>query len=171
MSCETSRKTRILIFFIMKIIYQFILAVLSMSAIGTISYLTEKNKNLKEEITRLQQAPSVKESHNWEIFIDALAQIESSGDPAKIGEKNSVGLLQIRPVILADANRILGQDKYKDEDRLSAVKSIEIFNVIQNHYNPSHDRQLALKIWNSRASVGYHRKVMAEYERLLSDNF
>lgn len=103
---------------------------------------------------------------DWDAFIEALIDVESKGDSAAVGTKNDVGVLQITPILLDDANRILGEERYTLDDRTDREKSIEIFNIIQNHYNPDHDLHYALKIWNSKAPISYHRSVMAEYNKL-----
>lgn len=103
---------------------------------------------------------------DWNAFIEALIHVESRGDSAAVGTKNDVGVLQITPIMINDANRIIGEPRYALDDRTDRDKSIEIFNIIQNHYNPDHDLHFALKIWNSKAPVSYHRAVMDEYNRL-----
>lgn len=105
-------------------------------------------------------------SPDWDAFIEALIHVESRGDSEAVGTKNDVGVLQITPIMINDANRIIGEPRYDLYDRTDRDKSIEIFNIIQNHYNPDHDLHFALKIWNSKAPVSYHRAVMDEYNRL-----
>lgn len=106
---------------------------------------------------------------SWDTFRTAVGYIESGNDDTLVGTKNDVGRLQITPVLVKDANRILGYDKYSLDDRKDADKSAEIWNVIQDHYNPSHDLHLALKIWNPRAPLSYHRSIMTEYARLQAE--
>lgn len=98
----------------------------------------------------------------WDRFTKALIWIESRGDSLAVGSKNDVGVLQITPILIEDANRILGYEAYTLEDRKNRIKSIEIFNVIQDHYNPTHDLHLALKVWNSRAPISYHENVIKQ---------
>jgi hypothetical protein len=64
-------------------------------------------------------------------------------------EPEAVGLLQIWPIMIDDVNRILGYQKYQLSDRLSDKKSIEIFWIFQNHYNPSHNFEAMARTWNS----------------------
>lgn len=102
----------------------------------------------------------------WDAFIEALIHVESKGDSTAVGLRNDVGVLQITPIMLEDANRILGEERYTLDDRTDRDKSIEIFNIIQNHYNPDHDMHYALKIWNSRAPISSHRAVMDKYREM-----
>ena len=106
---------------------------------------------------------------DWDIFINALIWVESKGDCMAIGTKNDVGVLQITPILVKDVNRILKEERYILEDRYSRDKSIEMFNIIQDHYNPQHDYHLALKIWNGHAPLSYHRKVMDKFNEIKND--
>ena len=58
-------------------------------------------------------------------------------------------------------------------DRYSKEKSIEMFNVYQNRYNPEHNIEKALRIWNGgprysiKGTNGYVRKVMKVFNQLI----
>lgn len=97
---------------------------------------------------------------SWSDFISALVWVESHGDSNAIGGKDDTGVLQIRKPIVDDCNRILGCEMFSYEDRTDSLKSVLMFNIIQDHYNPTHDKHFALKLWNSKAPISYHRKVM-----------
>lgn len=107
---------------------------------------------------------------DWDTFISALIWVESEGDKNAVGSKNDVGVIQITPIYLRDVNRIIGYNKYKLSDRNDSLKSIEMFNVMQEHYNPAKDKHLALKIHNSKAPLSYHTKVMSKYFELKNNN-
>lgn len=108
---------------------------------------------------------------DWPSFIEALIHVESRGDITAVGTQNDVGVLQITPIMIEDANRIVGESRYTLGDRTDRNKSIEIFNIIQDHYNPDHDLHFALKIWNSKAPVSYHLAVMSEYKRISTNRW
>lgn len=105
----------------------------------------------------------------WETFITALAWVESRWDDSAVGTKNDVGYLQITPILVEDANRIEGFEMFTLEGRFDRNESIKLFNVIMDNYNPQHDMQLALKIWNPYSKVSYHRAVMNKYNELLNE--
>lgn len=109
------------------------------------------------------------EEDDWYSFVDAVAWKESSWNESAVGAGNDVGYLQITPVIIEDANRILGYEEYCLGDRYDKFRSIEIFDVIQNHYNPEHDKAKALAIWNRRAGNEYRTDILRMYEFLISD--
>lgn len=104
--------------------------------------------------------------YDWELFTQALIWVESKGDCKAVGSNNDVGVLQITPILVEDCNRILKNEGFTLEDRLDSLKSVEMFNIIQDHYNPQHDYHLALKIWNGQAPLSYHRKVMDKFNEI-----
>lgn len=107
--------------------------------------------------------------YDWELFTQALIWVESRGDSDAIGSKNDVGVLQITPILVEDCNRILKNEGFTLEDRLDSLKSVEMFNIIQDHYNPQHDYHLALKIWNGQAPLSYHCKVMDKFNEIKNE--
>lgn len=104
--------------------------------------------------------------YDWELFTQALIWVESKGDSKAVGSKDDVGVLQITPILLQDCNRIVGYEKYYLNDRYDREKSVEMFNIVQDHYNPQHDYHWALKLWNSGAPLSYHRKVMDKFNEI-----
>lgn len=117
-----------------------------------------------EEITEVVEVNQ--DSLDWDTFTKALIWVESKGDSKAVGSKDDVGVLQIRPIIVEDCNRILKNEGFTLEDRLDSLKSVEMFNIIQDHYNPQHDYHWALKLWNSGAPLAYHRKVMDKFNEI-----
>lgn len=107
------------------------------------------------------------EEIDWNKFIQAVIHVESKGNKNAVGNNNDVGVLQIRQTIVDDCNRIVGYDKYSMNDRTDSLKSVEMFNVIQNYYNPKKDPHYALKIWNPRSSFNYHFKIAKHYDKLV----
>lgn len=108
----------------------------------------------------------VETTSDWELFTEAVIYVESKGDTHAVGKLDDVGVLQIRPIVVAEANRILGENHYTLEDRYSREKSIEMWNVIMDEKNAEHDKHFALKIWNPKAPIAYHRRVMSKYKEL-----
>ena len=113
---------------------------------------------------------SYSQSFDWSRVINAIAIVESNGNPRAVGGGGSVGLLQITPVLVRDCNNILAKQKstkrYSLSDRLSAQKSKEMFVLIQEYYNPEHNIEKAIRMWNGgprysvRSTQGYYRKVL-----------
>ena len=106
---------------------------------------------------------------NWNPVMDAIIQVESGGD-TKAVSGNSVGAMQITPILVEDCNLILQKQKSKKrytlKDRYSVEKSKEMFLLIQRYYNPTNSIEKAIRSWNGgvhysvRATNRYYKKVM-----------
>jgi len=99
----------------------------------------------------------------------AIIMVESAGDKLAVNEKeNAVGLLQIRPIMVEDVNRILQKQAYTLEDRTDPNKSVEMFWVYQKHYTRVEriGRIVTLEDiacnWNSGPN-GYRKSCTAKY--------
>ncbi len=107
---------------------------------------------------------------NREELIEAMAFVESGGNPATIGDINlgtpSVGLLQIRPIMVREVNRILrkqGLDKrFKNSDRKSGDKSIEMFNIWADAYHLDSSYEKMARNWNG-GPKGYKKSATSHY--------
>jgi len=82
--------------------------------------------------------------------LQAIIYCETSGGLSRYnpGETESVGLLQIRPVMVREVNRILGYQKYQLSDRLNDRKAVEMFNIFQQKHNPEMDFEKMCRLWN-----------------------
>ena len=113
---------------------------------------------------------------NREELIKAMAFVESAGDPNVIGDLDlgtpSVGLLQIRPIMVREVNRILkkqGLDKrYKKRDRKNANKSIEMFNIWADAYHLKSSYEKMARNWNG-GPRGYKKTATAHYWAKVSE--
>jgi len=107
-------------------------------------------------------------------LVEALIQVESCGNDSCIGDRHliipSVGCLQIRPIMVKEVNRILailGDDKrYKNKDRYSRVKSIEMFYIWKNYHHKDHSDEVVARAWNGgprfmkkKSTLHYWKKV------------
>lgn len=98
-----------------------------------------------------KEEKKVAENFNWEPVIQAIIEVESGGNPrAKSG--NSVGVLQITPILVAECNAILKRQKskrrYTTADRWNVAKSKEMFLIIQAEHNPTNNIDRAIRSWN-----------------------
>ena len=67
-----------------------------------------------------------------DTLLNAVMAVESNFDTMAYNSKeNAAGVLQIRPIMVREVNRLLGEDKYTLKDRWNKAKSIEMFNVIR----------------------------------------
>jgi len=108
---------------------------------------------------------------NWNPVMDAIIQVESEGNPNAVSG-NSVGAMQITPILVEDCNNILKRQKSKKRytmaDRYSVAKSKEMFLIIQKYYNPENNIEKAIRLWNggvkytTKATNRYYKKVLAK---------
>ena len=107
-------------------------------------------------------------ARDWSRVLNAIAYVESKHNPKAVcGDQ--VGLLQIRPIMVKDCNRILEKrgsaKRYTLRDRYNPVKSREMFILYQSHYNPKGSVERAIRLWNGgsrysvRATQKYYQKV------------
>ena len=95
-------------------------------------------------------------------LIEAIIHVESRGDSmAYNAGEDAVGVLQIRPIMMREVNRLLKENKYTLDDRWSKSKSIEMFNVIKQHTtNPTNE--ILARNWNGGWN-GYKKKSTLKY--------
>lgn len=106
---------------------------------------------------------------DWNPVMDAIIKVESEGN-SKAVSGNSVGAMQITPVLVKECNNILSKRKSKKRytlaDRYSVEKSKEMFLLIQSHHNKTNDVERAIRSWNggpcysTKSTDSYFRKVM-----------
>lgn len=109
------------------------------------------------EVVMVTTTPIIQDS-----LIDAIIHVESRGDSMAYNKReDAVGVLQIRPIMVREVNRLLGYDKYKLSDRWNVAKSKEMFNVIKAHTtNPTNER--LARNWNGGWN-GYKKKSTLKY--------
>ena len=108
---------------------------------------------------------------DWNPVMDAIILVESEGNPKAVSG-NSVGVMQITPILVRECNNILKKQKSKKrytlDDRYSVEKSKEMFLLIQKYFNPENSVEKAIRSWNGgmkysvRATNKYYKKVLAK---------
>lgn len=132
-----------------------------------INYLTPKKKRHTNDFRTENRNDT--SCAKWNKLIKAIIQVESEGKIDTVNDfSGATGILQEMKVYVKDANRIIGKKKYHQNDRKDSLKSIEMFNIIQNHYNPHHDIEKAIELHNPNGGYEYKLKVMNEYVKLLN---
>lgn len=125
-------------------------------------------------ITVALNAQTKQQLKKWMPVINAIAQVESGGNPKAVSKSGTyVGLLQIAPICVSECNRIVGKNKFTYNDRYSKEKSIEMFIVFQEYHNPEGNMEKAIRLWNSgdkncmknkSRTEAYYRRVMSKYD-------
>ena len=109
------------------------------------------------------------EQFDWTPVMEAIILVESEGNPNAVSG-NSVGAMQITPILVRECNNILksrgSEKRYTMADRYDVEKSKEMFLLIQSQYNKTNDVEKAIRTWNGgpkyslRATNGYYQKVL-----------
>lgn len=125
-------------------------------------------------ITVALNAQTKQQLKKWMPVINAIAQVESGGNPKAVSKSGTyVGLLQIAPICVRECNRIVGKNKFTYNDRYSKEKSIEMFIVFQEYHNSEGNMEKAIRLWNSgdkncmknkSKTEAYYRRVMSKYD-------
>ena len=77
---------------------------------------------------------------DFELIELAIIWQETKANPnPRYSDGKSEGILQITPIYVKEANRILGKSEYTIHDRRNPLKSHEMFLVVQNYHNPQKD--------------------------------
>jgi hypothetical protein len=152
-----------------------IIAVVLIMAIGHLSVPSEEVTIIPEIC--IEEEPVLE----WDEFIDVVIYVESRGNDSAIGDNGkAVGCLQIQPIAVLEANRILAKygspTAYSLVDRYSREKSIEMFNVISEEYECCEDytfmeyAEIVARRWNGgprgdkkTATIKYWNKIKNEY--------
>lgn len=69
--------------------------------------------------------------HKQKVLLSIMEE-ESRFQPDAINKsENAVGLLQIRPIMIKEVNRLIGEERFTDADRKDLYKSVEILSYIK----------------------------------------
>jgi hypothetical protein len=114
-----------------------------------------------------------------DAFYNAIVWVESKGSTTAKTKDGSLGIVQIRPVMVKEVNRICkikGIDRqYKLTDRTDPEKSYEMFWIYQEFYHPDvnwasitiADMEMMAKRWNG-GPTGEKKKSTKKYWRKVS---
>lgn len=103
-------------------------------------------------------------------LINAIVHVESRGDTKLIGKDDDVGMMQQLEISVEEANRLnkFNNKNYTLKDRFDPKSQIEMFLIIQDHYNKSGDFETAARLWNGHdfkkqkpATLAYWKKVQS----------
>lgn len=94
----------------------------------------------------------------WEIFVMALVEVECERNPNAQSNKNAIGPLQITPIYVKEINRLYNTN-FTFEDAWDLEKSLKMFNLMNDHYNPTKDIDEAIKLHNPGAGKWYSDRI------------
>ena len=138
-----------------------------------VDFMGKECEMVEEPIAEVVAEELISEQdQDWMNFVEAVIWKESRGDASAIGDSGkAVGVLQIHPIMVREANRIMDlkkEDKahYTYNDRYDRQKSIEIFNIVQGYHNKERDFAKALDIWNHGHPASYYNDIISKYNEI-----
>ncbi len=134
------------------------------------SQTNELNISIPFHNTVVETSPEPKE-----ILLSAIMAVESSYDSLAYNpSEKAAGILQIRPIMVKEVNRILGDEVYSLEDRWNVEKSKEMFMVFSEYHSPDWNLETVIRNWNGgdkgyrkESTLPYYHKVLSEYESMI----
>lgn len=117
-----------------------------------------------EAVLKAPQEPHAEPADSlddWRLLITAIALTESRFNSDVRGSAGDTGILQIREIYVNEVNRLYGTS-YTIQDAYDPAKSLELFRLMQAHYNPSKD--IAVGIWRHNKSSYYAAAVRQNME-------
>lgn len=87
----------------------------------------------------------------WELLIQQIIKVESNNNHPdwQVGDDGkAIGPMQIHKIMVDEVNRIQDSINFTYLDRWSLQKSIQMFNIYQEYWNPNKDIKTALEVWN-----------------------
>ncbi len=94
---------------------------------------------------------------------DAICWKESKNNiKAYNKEEDAKGIVQIKPIMIRDVNKILGKETYTHNDAYDPVKSFIMFLIYQEHYYPNGNPEIWSRAWNG-GPTGPYKKSTKEY--------
>ena len=142
----------------------FVVLILASTIFNATSDVVDDTANDSAKIENLSQEEQVTTTtHPLEPLLKAIIHVESKGNPKAHNRKGDcVGLLQITKVCVRECNLVLkrkGSDKrFTYNDRWDGDKSIEMFYILQETYNPKNDIHKGIRVWNK--STSYKNKIL-----------
>ena len=104
-------------------------------------------------------------------LLNALIFIESRGNDSAIGDRHlvgneAVGVLQIRPIMVREVNRILKiqgkTERFDLKDRFDRQQSIRMFMVWKNYHHKNSEPEVIARNWNG-GPKGYKESRTEKY--------
>ena len=119
-------------------------------------------------------APLKKDMKMKDVIFSSIAWIESTHNPKAVSRDGSVGIVQIKSVMVKEVNRICQmkgiEKRFTLADRKNRKKSEEMFWIYQKFYNPNinfndiseKEMELIARKWNG-GPQGHKKKATKKY--------
>lgn len=122
----------------------------------------ERNEEPNAVVCEPQRQPGLDERG---LLILSMMYVESRFDPLAEGGDSDTGILQITPVYVREANRILGREEFTLEDARDIKRSLDMFDVVQGEHNGTGDWAMTV-YWHNKSGA-YRDRVVQAYNLFL----
>ena len=110
------------------------------------------------------------------LLLSALIQIESNGNDLARGKHGELGALQIKPIMVRDANRLMGTS-YTHAQVTNRATSIFIANAYLSHYGRNLSDESLARLWQGgpkalrkNSTRAYGKRVMRKLQSMENTN-
>lgn len=106
-----------------------------------------------------------------DTLLVAMMYVESRLDSTAYAKsENAVGVLQIRPIMVREVNRVLKKmdkkERYTLQDRWSLAKSVEMFNIIRDYHHKDSSYETIARCWNGGRRGDRKKSTLVYWERV-----
>jgi len=133
--------------------------------------LRQMVSNLENQVYELENSPPKVDTVfvdsfdvDWFLLKLAMMMTESKFNPQAVSSVGAKGPLQIMDIYVKECNRIVGYERFFDDDKTCFVKSLQMFEVIQNHHNKERSIERAIRRHNPNAGNWYYERTMAYFD-------
>lgn len=99
----------------------------------------------------------------WQVFVMALVEVECERNPKARSNKNAIGPFQITKIYVDEVNNLYDTD-FILEDAWDLDKALTMFEMMNDHYNPTRDIDKAIKLHNPGAGKWYGKRIKDRME-------
>lgn len=136
-------------------------AIMFVAIIGLIAIVSTQQQTINDLRSQEPIRDTVVIETDWSVMIRALIAVESEGNADAVNKTSgATGILQLMPIYVREANRIIGEDKYTLDDRYDVKKTLEMFEIVQGKHNPDRNIKKAIRLHNPTAGEWYDKRVM-----------
>lgn len=99
----------------------------------------------------------------WQVFIMALVEVECERNPKVKSSKNAIGPFQITKIYVDEVNNLYNTS-FVLEDAWDLDKALTMFEMMNDHYNPTRDIDRAIKLHNPGTGKWYGKRIKDRME-------
>ena len=144
--------------------------IVAISALAALAFILTSSQRAKGTPIEKVEVVEVDTIQAIDSLVNALIFVESRGIEGAVGDTHlgapSIGVLQIRPIMVREVNRILKKKgasmRFNLQDRFNRDKSIWMFMIWKDYHHPNDNFEKIARNWNGGPN-GYRFKRTEQY--------